>query len=54
MDIFNIVSYFFMALNAEFRVICIYKNRTTTIQVFFFFFINDIYFCLAITSEKHE
>lgn len=52
MDIFNIVSYFFMALNEEFRVIRIYKNRTTTIQVFFF--INDIYFCLAITSEKHE
>ena len=49
MDNLNIISYFSMALNAEFRVIRIYKNRTSTIQIFS---LNNIYFCVAITSEK--
>lgn len=34
MDNSNIVSYFSMALNAEFRATRIYKNRTTTVQNF--------------------
>ena len=49
MDSFNIISYFSVALNAEFTSFISRKNTTFTI-----FFLMYIFLCVAITSRKHE
>ena len=49
MDSFNIISYFSVALNAEFTSFISRKNTTFTI-----FFLMYIFLCVAITSRKYE
>ena len=51
MDSFNIISYFSVALNVEFKIIHILKFITSTIQVFFSL---RFIFWVAIMSEKHK
>ena len=49
MDSFNIISYFSVALNAEFTSFISRKNTTFTI-----FLLMYIFLCVAVTSKKHE